>query len=793
MSLLEKASIITTPTAYGVGVLNSIKPAIPFGEELISCGNFECASPLANWTNNSDGTISIVDNKLKVTNVTGRGRAFRDISGLVVGQPYQLFVGNSAGTLTGYAHIGSNFNITLNNNYTFIADNTTMTLQLGVASTSSPNDTFFDNLSLKQITNADFDFTRTSSATRVNPDYLLETVSINSDELVQNGNFSELSSELITNGDFINGLNSWTYQGDSITIVDGAVRINRVTNTTFIQQNVLTSGKTYLVEFDVLDKVDNNGTFIVRLGSNNVYNVSSYEGTRFSKYITSSGVDFRLYSSSDNGVVYIDNISVKQVDPNNNWIAYQTSTSTTNKELGLIRIDLNSSNSNAGAYQENVFENGKKYKIVINAKGSASFNMSLLESNGAATIATIGTPSLTTEYQDFLFNYTGTGSYDIFLHRLSSASSANQSIFIKSVSVIEIQENGVPRLDYTNGTASILIEPQSTNLIPYSSDFSQWSLGSGTTVESGYLSPDGTNNAYKVSGGGGALTVGFPIADQTQTRTIYAKTVSGTGQAHLCSYFGNTNNLFTITDQWQRFEVNGTTTPTGSVNFYGVDFRGSTNLSEIIIWGAQTEVLTYATSYIPTSGSAVTRAAETLNNAGNSDLINSTEGVLYAEVATLVEGGSNRFLGLSDGSSDNRVVILYTNAANKIRAILSSGGTKYVDKTVDVSSTTDFNKVAIKYKANDFALWIDGVEVATDTSLNAPVGLDRFDFLLAGSNNFYGKVKSVAVFKEALSDTELACLTSTNNREIFLNYYYRMQYVGANTEALSCAEQTFNI
>ena len=62
-----------------------------------------------------------------------------------------------------------------------------------------------------------------------------------------------------------------------------------------------------------------------------------------------------------------------------------------------------------------------------------------------------------------------------------------------------------------------------------------------------------------------------------------------------------------------------------------------------------------------------------------------------------------------------------------------------------------------------------------------------------GSSPFYGNAKTVAVFKEALSDTELACLTSTNNREIFLNYYYRMQYVGANTEALSCAEQTFNI
>ena len=40
MSLLEKASIVTTPTAYGVGVLNSIKPAYALGEELVVNGNF---------------------------------------------------------------------------------------------------------------------------------------------------------------------------------------------------------------------------------------------------------------------------------------------------------------------------------------------------------------------------------------------------------------------------------------------------------------------------------------------------------------------------------------------------------------------------------------------------------------------------------------------------------------------------------------------------------------------------------------------------------------------------------
>ena len=134
----------------------------------------------------------------------------------------------------------------------------------------------------------------------------------------------ELGSELVTNGDFSNGLNNWAYQGDSITIVDGAARINRLTNVTFIRQNVLTSGKTYLVEFDVLDKEDNSGTFSVRLGSNNVYNVSTYAGTRFSKYIVSTGVDFRIYSSTNNGVIYVDNVSVKQVDVNTESFTNET-------------------------------------------------------------------------------------------------------------------------------------------------------------------------------------------------------------------------------------------------------------------------------------------------------------------------------------------------------------------------------------------------------------------------------------------------------------------------------------
>ena len=47
---------------------------------------------------------------------------------------------------------------------------------------------------------------------------------------------------------------------------------------------------------------------------------------------------------------------------------------------------------------------------------------------------------------------------------------------IDNVSVKEATIDNLPRVDYTDGTSSLLVEPQRTNLITYSEDFSQWSL-----------------------------------------------------------------------------------------------------------------------------------------------------------------------------------------------------------------------------------------------------------------------------------------------------------------------------
>ena len=331
----------------------------------------------------------------------------------------------------------------------------------------------------------------------------------------------------------------------------------------------------------------------------------------------------------------------------------------------------------------------------------------------------------------------------------------NFELVLDNVSIKKFTGNVV--VPYS-GTGSLLLEPQSTNLVTYSEDFSQYTA-SVVTLESGYLAPDGSNNAYKASGtiGTSALYIGGALP--TATRTIYAKTVSGTGQAHLCSFNANTNNLFTITEDWQRFEVNGTTINAGETNFYAVDFRGSTNLSEVIIWGGQVEELSYATSYIVSnSGSTTTRLADVCNNAGSSDLINSTEGVLYAEISALANDGTKRYISLSDGSNSNDVR-LYFDTGGYISALTKVGGSTQAFLQTNAYTQTDFNKIAFKYKENNFSLYVNGIEVATDNlgSVNTANTLNQLAFF-GNLLPFYGNVKTVAVF-DYLDNDQLERLT----------------------------------
>ena len=152
------------------------------------------------------------------------------------------------------------------------------------------------------------------------------------------------------------------------------------------------------------------------------------------------------------------------------------------------------------------------------------------------------------------------------------------------------------------------------------------------TYVSDLVNPDGSVGGYKISGDG--IYLGLALLTTTQ-RSIYARSVSGSGDVQLLSHNSNTNNVFTITEEWQRFDLNSS--PLVAGNYY-IDLRGaSSTLSELYVWGAQaTNDQSYVTSYIPSnSGSSTTRSADVCNNAGTSATFNSTEGVLFAEIAAL--------------------------------------------------------------------------------------------------------------------------------------------------------------
>ena len=343
--------------------------------------------------------------------------------------------------------------------------------------------------------------------------------------------------------------------------------------------------------------------------------------------------------------------------------------------------------------------------------------------------------------------------------RASSATTLNRQGLIETV------PSGKPRIDFLDNTKGhLLLEPSRTNIIPHSEDFNQWTkLGTTFTITSNnQISPSGELNAstVNVTNNDNILyksVSGLGSSSSDWNFTIYAKG-SGTFDMNIRLNTSTiTTETKTLTSTWQRFNVSVTGTPTiNSVESY-IEFNTSGTYH---IWGAQTEAGSYATSYIPTEGSSVTRVAETANGAGNSTVFNDSEGVLYAEIAALSNDGTTRRVSISDGSTSDRLVLSYSSTSNQIQSFLANPSVQF-NFYHTLSNSVDFNKIAIKYKQNDFALWVNGVEVATDTSGTLAVGLNTLNFDEgSGASDFYGKAKDVRVYNTALTDTELQNLTS---------------------------------
>ena len=326
-----------------------------------------------------------------------------------------------------------------------------------------------------------------------------------------------------------------------------------------------------------------------------------------------------------------------------------------------------------------------------------------------------------------------------------------------------------------------MLEPSRTNLFTYSEelDNAAWakrSSGGGSVpivTADVATSPDGTTNADRVvfdAAGGTSLDQSFIRQSVSVTSGVnyiisfYLKSNTASSQQILFVRDSAISAAITVTTSWTRFNLSFTATSTATTN-WGLFLNGNTSASaDLLVYGAQLEIGSYATSYIPTSGSAVTRVADICNNGANEQVINSTEGVLYAEISALANGGvGDRYISLGSGSSQNTIQLLFHNTANRVNFRLTKAGSLEVNISDFTFLQTDDLKIACKFKENDFALWINGVKRAVDTSgetfsVNT---LQEIQFDSGtGASNFYGKCKDLRVYNEALTDAELQALTS---------------------------------
>ena len=404
----------------------------------------------------------------------------------------------------------------------------------------------------------------------------------------------------------------------------------------------------------------------------------------------------------------------------------------------------------------------------------------------------------------------GNTNGDFDFSRNSTATRVNESGLIETVAA------NVPRIDFLSGVGTYLNEPTATNTATYSNDFTQGDIfgGSGNPnannsviTANSITAPDGTNNGWKLTDNNDGATGSAQLAyfstnvtsGDSNTFSVFLKKGStdfaylqtGGYDANGSSYFNlNTGTISSAHanhsdvkmedygNGWYRCTVaNRTTTDLIGSFLVGIaTTSGTVNITRdgsnfLYMFGVQavadsdTDIDSFLVSYIPTSGATVSKLKDQALNAGNTDLINSTEGVLYVHLAGLYRKyKTTRRLSLSDGTADNEVRFDFSSVEDRLTLRIRVGGTNVATKTITGTyNISQFHKYAIQWKENDFKFYIDGVEVATDTSgaTYSANTLDRLN-IASGSagSNIEANIKCIAVFKEVLTDAELVTLTS---------------------------------
>jgi hypothetical protein len=331
-----------------------------------------------------------------------------------------------------------------------------------------------------------------------------------------------------------------------------------------------------------------------------------------------------------------------------------------------------------------------------------------------------------------------------------TATRAGTATYTDASGNIQTASANTVRVDHVDGVPMILVEPAATNLIENSEDFSQDVTLSNCTVQSGFTAPDASSNAYKLIEDNTNSLKLFRAHNDTITTasTSYSASIFvKAGERTKVRIYGYhlTNQFFAVdydlTDNsvlgpvefntqvdgysiedcgngWKRITVTGQKASTYSwdVGVSPLDDSGNVTYtgdgtSGVYIWGAQLEQGTVATSYIPTSGSTVTRAADNLVIDGSdfTNFYNTSEGTFYVEFTPKDITVGEQYL-LRGGDSNRRIIYSNGNLSN----IRSYDGANILTMSNNVESNA-LHRIAVSFDSTTMKGSFNGETEVTAT------------------------------------------------------------------------------